>query len=151
MISGISWLAIGSYLMVKGLNWIVIAMAQPEPSHLIKWLASFAGSIQQGALVLICASLLVGFIKGRTLLARTVKRVISHLQAQKPPVHFLAAYDRKYFIILGSMIGLGLLMRWLALPPDIHGGIDVAIGSALINGAMLYFREALIPTQKLKG
>jgi hypothetical protein len=37
------------------------------------------------------------------------------------------------------------MFRVLSIPFDIRGGVDVAIGSALINGAMLYFRHMLTP------
>jgi hypothetical protein len=38
------------------------------------------------------------------------------------------------------MMALGAIMR--LVPDDWHGFVDVAIGSALINGAMLYFRAS---------
>jgi hypothetical protein len=38
------------------------------------------------------------------------------------------------------MVLLGLVIRFLPIPIDARGLVDVAIGSALINGAMLYFR-----------
>jgi hypothetical protein len=55
------------------------------------------------------------------------------------------AYDQKYWILLCLMMMLGMMFRFLPIAVDIRGGIDVAIGSALINGAMLYFRQILTP------
>jgi hypothetical protein len=148
VVSGVSWLVVGSYLMVKGLNWVALAMVSPpgrspERSPLIQWLSTFTGSVQQGALILICAALFVGFIKGRLVLSKTVHRVTTRLRSEKSPIHFSRAYDRKYYVILGSMMGLGLLFRFLPIAFEIRGAIDVTIGSALINGAMLYFRQAV--------
>ena len=40
------------------------------------------------------------------------------------------------------MVGLGALIKVLNLPLDVRGAIDIVIGSALINGAMIYFRSA---------
>jgi len=37
-------------------------------------------------------------------------------------------------------MGLGMGIRYFGVPVDVRGLIDVAVGSALINGAMLYFR-----------
>ena len=145
VISGLSWLGIGAYLMVKGLKWITLAMTALETPRLIGWLSGIAGTVQQGTLVLICVSLLVGFIKGRMVLAKTVRRIVARLRAQEAPIRFSQAYDRKYYMILGLMMGLGLLFRFLPIAFDVRGAIDVTIGSALINGAMLYFREAVIP------
>ena len=146
-VSGLSWLVIGLYLMVKGLKWITLSMTLSEIPRLLEWLTHLVGSLQQGALVLICISLLMGFIKGRMILSKTVNRVVVRLRAEKAPIYFSNVYDRKYYIILGSMIGLGLLFRFLPIAFDVRGAIDVTIGSALMNGAMLYFREAVIPTK----
>lgn len=144
VVSGLSWLVIGTYLMVKGLKWVTLSMLQPETPRLLKWFVGFAGSLQQGALVLICCALLIGFIKGRMVLSKTVNRVVSLLRAGEGP------YDRKYYVIIGSMMGLGLLFRFLPIGYDIRGAIDVTIGSALINGAMLYFRESIVKETEVK-
>ncbi len=141
VVSGFSWLVIGVYLMYKGLNWVTLAMMQPETPALLQWLKQLAGSLQQGALVLICLSLLVGFIKGRMVLSKTVNRIVDRLYSLQDPIPFANAYDRKYYVILASMMGLGLLFRVLPIAFDIRGAIDVTIGSALINGSMLYFRQ----------
>ena len=147
VVSGLTWLAIGSLLMVKGLKWITQAMTVPEQAGLIQRLAAMAGSIQQGGLLLICTALLIGFIKGRMILSKTVHRVVSRLRSLPSTVSLAEAYDRRYVILLGSMMILGLLFRFLPIGLDIRGVIDVAIGSALINGAMLYFREAVAPSK----
>jgi hypothetical protein len=124
LVSGVSWFAMGAYLLMKGLK--LLKISELESPALILW---------------ICVSLLAGFIKGRTVLAKSVKRVVAHLSNQKSPIHFFQAYDKKYYFILATMMGLGMLMRFLPIPVVVKGIIDVTIGSALINGAMLYFRE----------
>lgn len=141
VVSGFSWLLIGVYLMFKGLNWMTLAMMQQETPAVLLWLKELAGSLQQGALVLICLSLLVGFIKGRMVLSKTVNRIADRLLLQQEPIPFAKAYDRKYYVILATMMGLGLLFRFLPIAFDIRGAIDVTIGSALMNGSMLYFRQ----------
>lgn len=127
--------------MFKGLNWLTLAMMQPEAPGVLLWLKQLAGSLNQGALVLICVSLLVGFIKGRMVLSKTVSRITDRLYSLGEPIPFKNAYDRKYYIILATMMGLGFLFRILPIAFDIRGAIDVTIGSALINGSMLYFRK----------
>ena len=149
VVSGMTWLVIGSYLMVKGLKWITLSMTLAETPRMMGWFSGIAGSLQQGALLLICLALLIGFIKGRTVLAKSVNRVVARLQAEKAPIRFSNAYDRKYFIIIGSMMGLGMVLRFLPIPFDIRGAVDVTVGSALINGAMLYFRAAVMPSKRL--
>ena len=38
------------------------------------------------------------------------------------------------------MVFLGISMRFLPLAQDIRGFVDLTIGAALMNGALLYFR-----------
>jgi len=143
-ISGVTWLLIGVMLLVKGLKFVIgVAEGAQGAAPLLHWLESMAGSKQQAALLVISVALLIGLIKGRTVLAQTVHRITARIDAQTAPIAFAEAYDRKYYIVLGCMVGIGLLFRFLPIPLDIRGGIDVAIGSALINGALLYFRKLI--------
>ena len=112
---------IGAYLMLKGINYSLKV---------------------DSALVIICIALLVGFIKGRMVLSKSVMRIVGHLQAQVAPIFWKKAYDRKYYLILAIMMGIGMGLRFVSIPDGVRGFIDVTIGSALINGAVLYFREA---------
>jgi len=56
------------------------------------------------------------------------------------PVSIAKIYTWQYYVLLSSMVLLGVLVRFL--PFDIRGGVDIIIGSALINGATIYFRQA---------
>jgi hypothetical protein len=147
VISGVMWLGIGVMLLMKGLRLIVACAEQTEgAAPLLNSIFSLAGSRQQGSLLLICGALFVGFIKGRTVLAKTVKRIAEKIHLHPETlIPLKQVYDKRYWIVLGVMMGLGMLFRFLSIPKDIHGFIDVAIGSALINGAMLYFRNLIAP------
>jgi hypothetical protein len=145
VISGLMWFGVGVMLLLKGLRLIVAASEQQAAGPLLKLLMAWAKSPHQAALLLICVSLLIGFIKGRTVLAKTVGRIVQRIVSQTGALTIGQAYDKRYWLVLGLMGCLGMLFRFLHLPADIHGGIDVAIGSALINGAMLYFRHLVAP------
>lgn len=146
IISTISWLGIGVMLLMKGLRLTVAAAEQATgASPLLNKLVSLTGGRQQAALLIICLGLFIGFIKGRVILAKTVNRIASRINLHPEGLSLKEAYDTKYWIILGLMMGLGVLFRVLPIPGDIHGGIDVVIGSALINGAMLYLRHVFTP------
>ena len=147
IISGIKWLGIGVMLLVKGLRLITGAAVLAVDAPLIKYFQSFAGTRQQGALIVVCLGLFIGFIKGRTVLAKTVQRIAARINAHTDHLTLKEAYDRRYWIVIGLMMALGMMFRIIPVPVDIHGGIDAAIGSALINGAMLYFRQLLAPQQ----
>lgn len=133
-------------LLMKGLRLITGAADQiTVQAPMIHYFQSFAGTRQQGALIVVCLGLLIGFIKGRTVLAKTVRRIAERINLHSGNLTLKEAYDRKYWIVIGIMMTLGMMFRVFPVPMDIHGGIDVAIGSALINGAMLYFRRLLAP------
>jgi hypothetical protein len=51
-------------------------------------------------------------------------------------------YPTYYIAIIASMMFMGMAMRFVPISADIKGIVDVAVGSALINGAMQYFRLA---------
>lgn len=137
VVSGLTWIALGVMLLVKGLKFILAEGSAP----LLSWCEPLVGSHQQASLLVISAGLFFGFIKGRVILAKTVKRIVGRIGEGR--LTFSQVYDRKYYVVLAMMMGLGISFRFLPIPDDVRGLIDVTIGSALINGAMLYFRETI--------
>lgn len=138
--SGATWFVIGIFLMYKGLRFI--ADAQVDPNSLsFQWNHSLGSSSQAGNWIIFFA-LVVGFAKGRFVFVKTVKKVVSRIRSLSLPIRFSQVYAKSYWILIGSMMMLGMLFRFLPVPIDIRGFIDLAIGSALMNGAMLYFRAA---------
>ncbi|MES2273797.1 MAG: hypothetical protein V4487_06360 [Chlamydiota bacterium] len=138
--SGFLWFAIGVFLLYKGIHFISQAAVQTD--SLCFSMRGMFGSPQQAATGFIALGLIIGFFKGRFVLAKTVLRVATRIASLPSPIRFTDAYSRSYWILLGSMVLLGMSFRFLPIPLDIRGTIDVAIGSALVNGAMLYFRAA---------
>lgn len=138
--SGFVWLAIGSFLLYKGLHLISDAVLL---SHSLCFrLKNIFGTSHQAGTVLIAAGLFIGFLKGRFVLSKTVHRISSRIVGLPLPIRFVDVYPSSYWILISSMVALGISLRFLPIPIDIRGFIDVAIGSALLNGSMLYFRFA---------
>jgi hypothetical protein len=147
VISGIVWAAIGIMLLIKGIRFIVLTLETNElKSPILNSLMTIVGSRQKAGLLLISIALLFGFIKGRTVLGKAVKRVVKRIYYETEKLPISSVYDVRYYITILAMVGIGVLFRVLPIPLDIRGFIDVIIGSALINGAILYFREAYFPT-----
>ena len=121
-ISGLIWAVVGFALLYKGLG-ILSRAVSPETASW--WIA---------------AGLLVGFIKGRFVFAKTVQRMSSRIASLPLPIRIRDVYSKGYWILLGSMMLLGFALRFV--PLEWRGFIDVAVGSALINGALLYFKTA---------
>lgn len=144
VISGLIWFVVGVGLLTLGLNFIVFKaqMDLADSTSLIAKLSPLTGGREQAALALITLGLIIGFFKGRYVLAKTVRRVAERILSLAQPIRFSQVYSRGYLMLIGGMILLGLSMKWIGIPTEIRGTVDVAIGSALMNGAMAYFRVA---------
>jgi ectoine hydroxylase-related dioxygenase (phytanoyl-CoA dioxygenase family) len=125
--SGILWFCIGISLLYKGL-YLISEAAVP--------------SSERQASFLIAIGLMIGFLKGRFVFVKTVRRVVSRIAALELPIRIREVYAPAYWILIGSMMLFGMLFRFLPISNEIRGVIDVAIGSALMHGSFLYFRAA---------
>ncbi len=152
VISGAIWFIVGIGLLTLGLNFIVFKaqMFPHETTSLIARLTPIAGGREQAALALVAIGLIIGFLKGRFVLVKTVKRVVERILALPLPIQFSKVYSRGYLMLIGGMILLGMSMKYLGLSDEVRGLVDVAIGSALMNGASAYFRTALVVNKQLK-
>ncbi len=143
VLSGMIWLAVGCVLLPLGLNFIVETLLN-ENRHgfypVLSFLSPYVGGLDPAALLLIACALVVGFLKGRYVLAKSVQRSVHRLSTLPHPIPLSQLYPLSYYLLLGSMFLMGYLVRFT--PLDVRGGIDVTIGSALISGAFLYFRQA---------
>jgi hypothetical protein len=148
VISGLVWFAIGLYLLQLGLALLLggvdpVNVASKEHYPLIKTLYLYFGSFENAVLALIVAALLVGYIKGRYVLGKSAKRGVARILGFPNPTNLSNIYSGKYYILLAAMVALGVSIKYLGLSNDIRGLVDAAIGSALINGAMVYFKLAI--------
>ncbi len=133
-LTGFVWFAIGTWLFFKGLKYVSYGAFEPSG------ISSFFATSERGAAILISAGLLVGFLKGQFVLRKTVTRVAGRIAALPMPLSIGKIYAPSYWILIGSMMLLGMSMNFLPIALDLRGAIDVAIGSALISGAILYFK-----------
>lgn len=119
--SGFVWFVMGFFLLMQG----------------FRFLTQMALRIEM-AVFLIALGLLVGFLKGRYVLSKSARRVIQRIIHLSPPIHWKNVYAPSYWLLIGAMMGLGMILKWV--PLEVRGTIDVAIGFALLNGSLLYFR-----------
>lgn len=138
-VSGLVWIGAGVMLLYKGLRFVAEG-TQLEGSLSDQFRGVF-GSPEQAGTGLIAIGLLLGFIKGRFVLSKTARRVMARILALSPPIHFSQVYAPSYWLLIAGMVGLGMSLRFLPFPVDGRGVVDIAIGSALIHGAMFYFRH----------
>jgi hypothetical protein len=143
-ISGLIWICVGCFLMQMGLKLILDPTYAPATNTpILSNIQGVMGGLQEAGIALVAIALYIGYLKGKYLLRKSARQGVERLSAFPDPMPIQSMYAPKYYILLGAMIGLGLSMRFLGLPNDIRGGIDVAVGAALINGALEYFRLGL--------
>lgn len=144
LVSGGLWLAVGLYLLPLGIRFLVES-SRSGASHLylLESLSALGVSMESAALISIALGLAVGYGKSKAIFSKVVQRGVAHIRSLPKQASLTAVYTKKYVALLGIMIFLGVAMRWS--PLDIRGFVDVFVGSALINGAVLYFRRAFEP------
>lgn len=143
VISGLIWFAIGVFLMSMGLNFLVESGNAPQGTFaFLDFLTQFAGAKEQAVLLLVVIGLMIGYLKGRYVLGKAAKKGTDRIRSFDNPAPLTSLYSARYLILLAVMMGIGLSFSFFNLSSDIRGFIDVAIGAALINGAMLYFKYA---------
>jgi len=143
-ISGAVWMLVGIFLLQLGLNLILGATEEASilsTRPLMQFFHGFLGSYQQAGIVLVALSLYIGFLKGKHVLRKTAEKNIKNLVQYPNPTSLSKVYGVKYCMLLAAMVALGMLIKYAGLPHDIRGFIDVAVGAALIQGAVCYFRS----------
>lgn len=143
ILSGAIWLAIGCFLTFKGLVYFSHAFVATSHGPLLDLYQNLFHEKERGAMFLIFTSLVFGVFKGRLVLSKTVVKSVKRLLLIPGPLGIRDLFPVSYVILIMSMMSLGLLLRFLPIKFDIKGFVDLAVGSALINGAFLYFKQAL--------
>lgn len=143
-ISGMIWLMSGISLFMKGLRLIIESVSFTGQSVLLSFMQGYFSNIRSAASALIALAIFIGFLKGRFVLKRSVWRVVERIISLPEPVKMYQIYSPKFYLLIGLMICMGVSLRFFGVSQDIRGAIDLAVGSALMNGAFLYFRSAML-------
>lgn len=139
-ICGTIWLVVGASLLRLGLNFLANQPeVHPQSLQVLTWLKGFL-SHGNAIVLLIATGLFIGYFKGRYVLGKSVENETTRIKSLPNPSPAQHIYSKRSYIIIGMMMGLGILMRFV--PIDIRGLVDVAVGAALINGSILYFKKA---------
>lgn len=121
LFSGATWLVVGLFLCFQGVALLPM---------------SWDGN----TILLTSAAVLVGVFKGRFVLSRTAHRVIKGILSTEPPLTFFRIYSLGYLVLIACMAMLGMSLKWMPIPITVRAGIDIAVGGALMQGALFYFR-----------
>lgn len=140
LISGATWIAIGIFLLQMGVHLLFVQIFDIKSSTPLINLFRGIFSHQESAILITSVALYVGFLKGKHILTLTANRTITHIRSLPNPACISQMYSKKYFILLAIMVSLGISIKYLGVPNDVRGAVDIAIGTGLIQGAMHYFK-----------
>jgi len=143
-LSGLIWLAVGLMLLRIGVNLLIPAspLESLVTGPLVHFLTPYLGDIKAVLATILIFALAVGYLKGRFVLGKSARKGVERILTFPNPTHVSNLYSAKYYILLGGMVALGISIKYLGIPNDIRGMIDVTIGIALLTGALIYFRYA---------
>lgn len=139
-ISGAIWMGIGIFLLQLGLNLLFVQLFDIKSTTPLLNLFKGIFSHQEAAILIAAIALYIGFLKGKHVLTKAANRGIERTLSLPNPAPIHQIYSRKYYLLIGIMVLLGISLKYSGIPNDIRGAIDIAIGSALINGSIHYFR-----------
>lgn len=147
VLQGILWLLVGGMLVTMGCNFLVASLlAENQASGYLPLLRSLPVlDPELAALLVALAAIALGWLKGYYILAKTASKQLIRLAKLPSPIPYSQLFPIRYFCLLGLMGGLGLLLR--SFPMDVRGGIDLAVGTALLFGSTLFFRRSSHPVK----
>lgn len=92
---------------------------------------------------LIAVGLVLGFLKARFVLSKVVDREVVRINTLQEPCGIMQLFEAKQSILYVCMMCLGALLKLLRIPSALHGTIDVAVASALFQGAIFFIIHAM--------
>ena len=122
LLAALAWTLVGLGLLTTGLVWLSGARAV--------WLA-----------IILTAAVLVGWIKGRYLLARRATANARRIEASAERAVVLSFFAPAAWGLVLAMMAAGALLRRSALPRPWRGALYAAIGVALLSASRTAWRH----------
>jgi hypothetical protein len=126
--------------MPLGLRFLNSSFALEADTPLLDLLTAWISDRDHALLAVIIVAMLVGQLKGRTILAKAAGREISRIRLLSDPASITQLYSGRFYILVAVMMCLGISMKVFNVPLDVRGGIDLMVGIALIQGSLSYFK-----------
>lgn len=143
-LSGFAWILIGTLLLSLGIHFILESLRVADVTSgrfsILTFFGRFVSDPANAVIMVVTAALILGYLKGRMVLSKSVDRQLKRIASLPNPAPLRLIYGKGYYMLIAGMILLGTTLRFWPITLDTRGAIDLCIGSALINGAMLYMR-----------
>lgn len=136
------WGAVGIGLLRQGFHLLEMAPLQIAQQSVLKWLDALGVLPQESSVLCVACALVLGIIKGRTVMSSAANRYIQSLRAQAEPIPVWKVLPLRMVILMVAMMLLGMVLRWGA-PMDLRGLCSAAVGTALLIGGLQVIRQSL--------
>ncbi len=91
--------------------------------------------------LIVFASLLVGWSKGKFILSKTSQKNINRIDAFTEPKRPIQVYSVRSWIVIAVMVGISVSLNFLPISSLIRGAINLAIGTGLLISSLAYVRS----------
>lgn len=145
-IVGMVWFIVGIFLLFSGLKLIFftgLIKGQSFTPIISVIMYAFTGAIIPTMIVIVFLGLLLGYAKSKWAFVRVIRKTVQRIYPMPGLVRISNLYRLHEILLIFAVIALSRIVQFIHLPLDIQGVVNIAIGSALINGAVVYFRFAL--------
>lgn len=97
----------------------------------------------------LAAGLALGVVKARLLLDRVATKAVARIR-ERGRAHFFGFFSARSWLLVGTMMGGGMLLRRLVVHPNaigagIMGAIYIGVGTALLLADRVFWHAALRP------
>jgi hypothetical protein len=136
------WALVGTGLLIAGGNFLFVnrTMSEIDPN---------GGSIGMKEGIGFVVALAIGFAKGNFVLPKIARKNVARIEQlpEKSPIYM--TFSLKSWLLVGSMMLIGTIIRLLGAPHFVRGIIYVAVGFALALGSRAYLTtQPLTPVEK---
>jgi len=120
------WLIGGLILTIRGISFLLDAPEHPGVAMLA---------------LIIAVAMAIGYGKGKFVLSKTSQRNLERIDQFTEPKKPIQVYSVRSWIIIGLMVGISVTLSVLNTPLLWRGGINLAIGFALIISSLAYLKS----------
>jgi len=106
---------------------------------------SLMGQVDSSLPLALGISLVIGLLKGKLIFTRVARKNVARIRSTSPhkeKICLFAFQSLQSYLIVLSMIALGIVLRQIGLRPLYLVMVYTAIGVALLVSSGLYYREA---------
>ncbi len=139
-------LSVRGHLAIAAVLWTVVGAGLLTMGAVFWFHLPYLGFLDRYHFLVGGMALGVGLLKGQFVLNRTANRVIDRVQDLAEPNPLKSVFQMfgwKTILLILSMMGIGVALRWAGVSFEVRGLIYLAVGLALLWSSRCYWRGML--------